>query len=53
MALVAGRKRVPIPAAGKTALRIFWGVIMFEGLSDGEVYQLNRNKEVRCVLYCL
>src|ERR1700733_4369716 len=27
MALVAGRKRVPSPAAGKTALRIFWGVI--------------------------
>src|SRR6202021_4320049 len=24
MALVAGRKRVPRPAAGKTALRIFW-----------------------------
>src|ERR1700712_1878136 len=26
VALVAGKKRVPIPAAGNTALRIFWGV---------------------------
>jgi hypothetical protein len=25
-AFVAGRKRVPRPAAGKTALRIFWGI---------------------------
>ena len=31
MALVAGRKRVPRPAAGKTALRIFWGVMVWEG----------------------
>ena len=28
MALVAGRKRVPMPAAGKTALRTFWGTIV-------------------------
>src|SRR5580704_13457410 len=28
MALVAGRKRVPMPAAGKTALRILWGVMV-------------------------
>ena len=27
VALVAGRKRVPMPAAGKTALRIFWGAL--------------------------
>src|SRR5277367_506603 len=29
VALVAGRKRVPMPAAGKTALRIFWGVVFW------------------------
>src|SRR6266545_5110429 len=28
-ALVAGRKRVPRPAAGKTALRTFCGIIKF------------------------
>jgi hypothetical protein len=27
VALVAGKKRVPRPAAGNTALRIFWEVI--------------------------
>src|ERR1700722_4624376 len=27
IALVAGRKRVPRPAAGNTALRILWGVL--------------------------
>ena len=32
VALVAGRKRVPRPAAGKTALRIFWGVIEWRSL---------------------
>jgi hypothetical protein len=26
-AFVAGRKRVPSPAAGNTALRIFWGMV--------------------------
>ncbi len=31
VALVAGRKRVPMPAAGKTALRIFWGAEEFIG----------------------
>ena len=28
-AFVAGRKRVPSPAAGNTALRIFWGMAVF------------------------
>ncbi len=34
VALVAGRKRVPMPAAGKTALRIFCGVIEGKGLLE-------------------
>src|ERR1035438_4881868 len=35
-ALVAGRKRVPSPAAGKTALRTFAGINYQFGAADGE-----------------
>ena len=39
-ALVAGRKRVPSPAAGKTALRTLAGIIYQFGAAGRTVWQL-------------
>src|ERR1700731_1077724 len=49
MDLVAGRKRVPIPAAGKTALRIFLIIDenLYRGSSDGWVILSN----LFCIIY--
>ncbi len=48
LALVAGKKRVPMPATGKTALRIFLGIddllVLIESYSLAKAHEIAKSQ---------